>query len=83
MRGAGAAFAAGGDLGPEARGWIKPTASQAARDPGRGGVVGPGRFWPRTRAARGLSAPGGSPVAEVKAARTVRAAQPSAVRARQ
>ena len=82
MRGAGAAFAAGGDLGPEAPGSIKPTASQAAGDPRRGGVAGPGRSWRRTRAAQSLSGPGGSPVAEVKAARTVRAAQPSAVRAR-
>ena len=41
MRGAGAAFAAGGDLGPEPPGWIRPTASRAAWDPGRGGGARP------------------------------------------
>ena len=36
-------------------------ALQAAGDLGRGGIVGPGRSWQRTRAVQMLSGPGGSP----------------------
>ena len=73
MRGAEAAQAAGGDLGPEAPGWIKPTALQAAGDP-QGAVS-----WDRADPGNGHGPCANSPVRlEVPACTAVaRRARPS------